>query len=206
MHGSRPLPVACIQILLPVPGRRPEIRLQHRVAAIRQPLGVWIVPPHVTPPRAAMRKHDHGQVLRLRTCWCRQVAIDQHPIARLVFNRFYFCELVLFQIRAVAEQHGCLLGGPVVQVVIDRRVVAFESHHPPVVCQITTDVADIRIPHFLQRVIVGLQSRVEDLEIPALAQKHHGLQFVCLGLGHDKRDIELRIFREHRPLAGSNVY
>ena len=65
VHLAGPLAVAGVEELLAEAGRAAEVHLQHRVAAVGQPLRLRVVAPAVARPRPAVDQQHHRQVLRL---------------------------------------------------------------------------------------------------------------------------------------------
>ena len=103
MHRTGPLAIAGVHILLAVASRSPEIKLQYRIAAIRQPLRVTVVTPLVTAPRTAMHELHHGQALRFHSRWRGQITVEFHAIAGRELDRFHRRKFVFFKLRPIAE-------------------------------------------------------------------------------------------------------
>ena len=66
VHLPAPLPVAGVQELLAEAGRAAEVDLEHRVAAVGQPLRLGVEAPAVARPRTAVDEQHHRQALRRR--------------------------------------------------------------------------------------------------------------------------------------------
>src|SRR6266508_3536639 len=80
LHLVAPLFVAGVQKLLAVSYRAAEVRLQHRVTAIRPELSEWIVAPTIARPRSTMRENHDRQILRRGALRQREVSRNLEPI------------------------------------------------------------------------------------------------------------------------------
>src|SRR6202795_2928274 len=97
MHRSGPLAIAGVHILLAVASRSPEINLQNRITAIRQPLRVTVVTPLVTAPWTAMHKLHHRQALRFDSRGRGQITVQLHAVMGRKLDGLYRREFLFFK-------------------------------------------------------------------------------------------------------------
>ena len=80
VHLAAPLAVACVQELLPVTAGPTEVDLKTGVSAVREPLRLGVVAPHVAVPRTAMDVEHHRQVCAGAAGRNGEIAVDREAV------------------------------------------------------------------------------------------------------------------------------
>src|SRR5438094_857242 len=104
VHLAAPLAVAGVQVGLSVSSGPAKVDLQHRVAAVGEPLYLAIPPPRIPAPRSAVHVQHEREVLGLDSGGQCQIPVDRHAVARREGDRLHLREGVLLELRAVGEE------------------------------------------------------------------------------------------------------
>ena len=193
MHRTGPLPVSGVEEVLAVSRRAAEVHLQHRVAAIGEPLHVAAITPGIARPRAAVYVQHHRQVLRLHADRQREIAVNGQSVAGLIRDRPHRSELILQQRRPRDEEEGAAFRQAVVRVVRRRTVVDEIGYDQAAAVRGAAEEADVAGVQLRERVEIALIGRIEYLPLGAVALKGDGCQLARLRVDERGADVVGRV-------------